>query len=43
MMSWKAFGRKLSWLHFKALPGIHLEGLKKNTKNLWIADLQVEI
>jgi hypothetical protein len=34
MMKWKGFGRKRSWPNFKVFFGIHLEGLRKTTKNL---------
>jgi hypothetical protein len=33
-MSWKGYGRKLSWPNLRYYPGICLEGLRKTKKNL---------
>jgi hypothetical protein len=42
IVTWKGFGRKRSLLNFMYLPGILLNGLRRTTKNLNIADVPAD-
>jgi hypothetical protein len=42
-MNWKGHGRKWSWPNLRYYPGIFLEGLRKNMKELVIAILHADI
>jgi hypothetical protein len=39
MMNWRGFERKWSWPNFKELSDICLEGMRKTTKNLSLAEI----
>jgi hypothetical protein len=43
MMNWNGCEEKRSWPNLKHYPVIFLEGLRKTTKTLSIADLRAEV